>query len=398
MRILYFDCFSGISGDMIIGSLLDLGLPFDYLEEQLRKLNLEGYQIKFEKTERHKISAIKFNVVTTNDKTHRHLKEILNIINASELTDRVKSISSRAFEKLAEAEAKIHNMTPDKVHFHEVGGIDAIIDIVGSAIGIEYFHTGIIYSSPLTLGRGIAQSSHGMIPIPAPATVEILKDAPIVISDAMGERVTPTGAAILKTLLEFYNGSFKAPEFIADKTGYGAGIKIYDDCPNLLRIILGNTADDYKNVDEIEIIETNIDDMNPQIYDHLFGMLYKAGAHEVYLTPVLMKKNRPGQVLTVLCKKDLAAIICDIIFSETSTAGIRFRSDFRRILNRREKSIRTGFGLIRVKILELKNGYKVQPEYDDCQRAASQYNVPLKEVMDTVKRQAEIEEGKIDEH
>jgi uncharacterized protein (TIGR00299 family) protein len=398
MKILYFDCFSGISGDMTIGALLDLGLPFDYLEKHLRKLSLEGYQIKSEITERHKISAIKFDIVTMDDKTHRHLKEILNIINASELTDRIKSISTRAFGRLAEAEAKIHNTTPEKVHFHEVGGIDAIIDIVGSAIGIEYFRPDVIYSSPLTLGRGTTRSSHGVIPIPAPATVEILKDVPIRITETEGEKVTPTGAAILKSLLEFYNGSFAVPEFLTNKTGYGAGTRVFDDCPNLLRIILGNTADDYKNVDEIEIIETNIDDMNPQVYDHLFAMLYKAGALEVYLTPVLMKKNRPGHVLTVLCKKDLAAVVCDIIFSETSTAGIRFRSDFRKILNRREKSVRTSFGPIRVKILELKNGYKVQPEYNDCQRAASQYNIPLKDVMETVKRQAEIEEGKADEH
>lgn len=398
MRVLYFDCFSGISGDMTVGALLNLGLPFEYLEEQLKKLNVSGYQLEQNITERHKISATKFDVKLTDDSKHRHLKDITELINSSDLSDRIKEISCQAFEKLARAEAKIHNSTPDKVHFHEVGGVDAIIDIVGSAIGVEYFNPEAVFCSTVIVGQGITKSSHGVIPIPAPATVEILKNVPTKIAKTEGERVTPTGVAILTTLVDFYGGGFDSPEMTLKNSGFGAGSKKYDDCPNLLRIILGETDGKHTFSDRIDILETNIDDMNPQIYDYLFSQLYKAGAFEVFLTPVIMKKNRPGHLLTVLCKNKLSDKICDIIFNETSTAGIRFRSESRRILERREKVVKTGFGSIRVKLLKLKDGYKIQPEYDDCREAAEKHRASLKEIMETVRRQAEIEEGKTDEH
>ncbi len=398
MKILYFDCFSGISGDMTVGALLNLGLPFEYLEEHLKKLNIGGYQLEQNITERHKISATKFDVKITEDKGHRHLKDITELIKSSDLSDRIKEISCQAFERLARAEAKIHNSTSDKVHFHEVGGIDAIIDIVGSAIGVEYFNPETVFCSTLTLGQGTTKSSHGAIPIPAPATVEILKNVPTKIAKTEGEKVTPTGAAILTALIDFYGGGFDCPEITIKNSGFGAGTKEYDDCPNLLRIILGETDSKYIISDRVDILETNIDDMNPQIYDYLFSQIYDAGAFEVFLTPVIMKKNRPGHLLTVLCKNDLSDKICDIIFSETSTAGIRFRSESRKTLERREKVVTTSFGSIRVKIMKLKDGYKIQPEYDDCLQAATEHKIPLKEIMETVRRQAEIEEGKTDEH
>ncbi|RKX18173.1 MAG: nickel pincer cofactor biosynthesis protein LarC [Candidatus Zixiibacteriota bacterium] len=398
MRILYFDCFSGISGDMTIGALLNLGLPFEFLKEQLERLSISGYQLEQNITERHKISATKFDVKVTEDKAHRHLKDITGLIDSSDLPERIKKISSLAFGRLARAEAKVHNSTPEKIHFHEVGGIDAIVDIVGSAIGVEYFNPEAVFSSTLTLGQGMTRSSHGVIPIPAPATVEILKNVPIRIAKTEGERVTPTGAAILTTLIDFYGGGFDCPEMIFKNSGFGAGTKEYNDCPNLLRIIMAETDSNYSISDRVDILETNIDDMNPQIYDYLFSRIYDAGAFEVFLTPVIMKKNRPGHLLTVLCKNDLSDKICDIIFSETSTAGIRFRSESRRTLDRREKVMATDFGSIRVKILKLKNQSKIQPEYDDCLHAARKHKVPLKEIMETVRRQAEIEEGKTDEH
>lgn len=398
MKILYFDCFSGISGDMTVGALLNLGLPFEYLEEHLQKLNMSDYQIKQSIAERHKISGTKFDVIVTDDKRHRHLKDITKMINSSDLSDRIKEISCSAFDCLAQAEARVHNSTPDKVHFHEVGGIDAIIDIVGSVIGVEYFNPSAVYCSTVTLGQGTTRSSHGVIPIPAPATVEILKNVPTTIAKTEGERVTPTGAAILTTLVDFYGGGFDCPEITFEKSGFGAGTKLYDDCPNLLRIILGETDSSYVIADRVDILETNIDDMNPQIYDYLFSKIYGAGAFEVFLTPIIMKKNRPGNLLTVICKNDLSDKICDIIFAETSTAGIRFRSESRRTLDRREKLISSDFGSIRVKILKLKDGYKIQPEYDDCMQAAEKHKIPLKEIMETVRRQAEIEEGKTDEH
>ncbi len=383
---------------MTVGAMLDLGLPFKYLEESLRKLNVSGYQLEQTVTERHKISATKFDVFVTDDKGHRHLKDIVEMINSSDLPDRVKEISCSAFRRLAQAEAKIHNSTPDKVHFHEVGGIDAIVDIVGSAIGVEYFKPDAIYCSTITLGQGTTKSSHGVIPIPSPATVEILKNVPTKFAKTEGERVTPTGAAIITTLVEYYNGSFDNPEITFEKSGFGAGTRMYDDCPNLLRIILGHTNKNYAVSDQIDILETNIDDMNPQIYDYLFSQIYDAGAYEVFLKPVIMKKNRPGNLLTVLCKNDLSDKICDIIFNETSTAGIRFRSELRRTLERREKVVNSDFGSIRVKILKLKDGFKIQPEYDDCLKVAAKHKIPLKEIIETVRRQAEIEEGKTDEH
>ncbi|MCP4704307.1 MAG: nickel pincer cofactor biosynthesis protein LarC [candidate division Zixibacteria bacterium] len=401
MKILYFDCFSGISGDMTVGAMLNLGMPFDYLEENLKKLNLSGYKLEQSITERHKISATKFDVIVTDDKGHRHLKDITEIIKSSDLSDRIKDISYAAFERLARAEAKIHNSTPDKVHFHEVGGIDAIIDIVGSAIGAEYFAPDSIYCSTVTLGQGTTTSSHGVIPIPAPATTEILKNVPTKIAKTEGERVTPTGAAILTALIDFYDGGFECPEMLSNDSGFGAGTKNYDDCPNLLRIILGDSDkmdNTYIKSDKIDVLETNIDDMNPQIYNYVFSKIYDAGAYEVFLTPVIMKKNRPGHILTVLCKNDLSDKICGIIFNETSTAGIRFRSESRRTLDRKEKVIETRFGQIRVKILKLKDGFKIQPEYDDCRDAAENHKVPLRKIIETVRRQAEIEEGKIDEH
>ncbi|UCD16441.1 MAG: nickel pincer cofactor biosynthesis protein LarC [Candidatus Zixiibacteriota bacterium] len=394
MKILYFDCFAGISGDMTLGALVDLGLPFVYLQKQLGRLNLTDYRMTHLKTERHKIAATKVNVEVTDDKTHRHLSDILALINEADLSPRVGEIARMVFEKLAHAEARVHQSTPEKIHFHEVGGTDAIVDIVGSAIGVEYFKPDRIYSSPVTLGTGTVKAAHGVIPIPAPATVEILKDFPVNITNLPGERVTPTGAAILVTLVEMYGGFSARPTLSVVDTGYGAGTCDFEDRPNFLRLFLGKAARGaYPARDEIEVLETNIDDMNPQIYGFLFEKLYRAGAHEVFLTPVIMKKNRPGNLLTVLCKKDLVESISDIIFSETTTAGIRFRAMERTVLERRELLLETDYGPIRIKILELKDGVKIQPEYDDCLQAAVRHQIPLAQLMETVRKLAEIKEG-----
>jgi len=397
MKILYFDGCSGISGDMTVGALLDLGMPFDHLKSELDKLRIEGFSVSKRKVEKHKIVATKFDVEVTADKGHRHLNDIAQIIDNSELPGRVKEIALNAFRRLAAAEAKVHNSTPEKIHFHEVGGIDAIVDIVGTAIGITYFNPDKIFSSSLRLGSGMTKSSHGTIPIPSPATVELLKGIPTVLTDIPGERVTPTGAAIIATLLELYEGkSGKTPQFGITASGYGAGSRDYDDCPNLLRILMGES--DHESgyeIDSVSILETNIDDLNPQIFDHLLNSLFTAGALDVFIVPVLMKKNRPGNLLSVLCKNDLSEKLCDIIFSETSTAGIRFRSQERYILARSIKPVETEYGKIRVKILSLKDGIKIQPEYDDCAGAAQEYKVPLAKVIDTARKKAEIEEGRV---
>jgi len=397
MKLLYFDCFSGISGDMTVGALLDLGMPFEHLEAELSKLNLKDYTISFRKVEKHKITATKFDVDISKDKGHRHLKDIIEIIEKSGLPEKVREITRNAFHRLAEAEAKVHNSTPEKIHFHEVGGIDAIVDIIGAAIGIDYFGPDRIYASSIRLGSGTTESSHGVIPIPAPATVEILKGLPTEMTGQQGERVTPTGAAIIATLLEMYGGrDTDIPEFTIVGNGYGAGSRDYQDRPNLLRVVLGESENraTYKS-DSIAILETNIDDLNPQSFDHLFRRLFTAGALDVFVVPVMMKKNRPAHLLTVLCKKDLSEKLSDIIFNETPTAGIRIRSQERYVLARTIKTVDTEYGKIRVKILKLKDGVKIQPEYDDCTKAAQEAGIPLARVMDAARKKAEIEEGQV---
>jgi len=394
MKILYFDCFAGIAGDMTLGALVDLGLPFDHLREQLAKLPVEGYRLEKIPTSRHSVAAVRIDVQTDEGHTHRHLADIRKIIEEADLPDEVRQMSLAIFQKLAEAESRVHDSTPDKIHFHEVGGLDAIVDIVGSAIGVHYFKPDRIYCSPVTLGRGVTKSAHGMIPIPAPATIEILKGFPVHQTDKPGERVTPTGAAIVTTLVERFGGIDDVPSYNVRDIGYGAGTKDYEDRPNFLRLILGQTTSiDSSKHDTIEILETNIDDLNPQVYGYLFDRLYAAGAREVYVTPVLMKKNRPGNLLTVLCKKDLVEHLGNIIFSETTTAGIRLRSAGRIVLGRRTETIDTDYGPIRVKLLTLKEGIKIQPEYDDCVHAAEKHGVPLVDIMATARRLAEIKEG-----
>ncbi len=397
MKILYFDCMSGIAGDMTVGALLDLGLPFDYLKNELDKLNLPDVKVSWRKVEKHKISAVKFDVDVSSDKGHRHLHHVVEIIENSSLTQAVKDISLHAFQLMAEAEARIHDSTPEKVHFHEVGGLDAIVDIVGAAIGVNYFNPDRIYSSVIKFGSGTTRSAHGIIPIPPPASVEILKGITIEMTGLPGERVTPTGASIVASLLDKFGGKNAAfPRFRTVKTGYGAGSRDYEDSPNLLRIFLGENDDMIAyDEDKITILETNIDDINPQVFDHLFKKLYSAGALDVFVIPVMMKKNRPAYLLTVLCKKDLSEQMCDIIFSETPTAGIRIRSQERVILTRTEKTVETEYGQIRVKILKLKDDVKIQPEYDDCSNAAQKAGVPIVKVMEAVRKKAEIEEGRV---
>ncbi len=394
MKILYFDCFSGVSGDMIVGAFLDLGLPFDFLQAQLNTLGISDFKVSQGRLEKHKLSAAKFNVEVSEDKAHRHLHHIYDIIDASGLSLRVKEIARDAFRRLAEAEAKIHNSTPEKVHFHEVGAIDAIVDIVSAAIGYDYFNPDRIFVSEIPPGTGAARSAHGIIPIPAPAALEILKGFPLDMTPLKGERVTPTGAAVIASLAARHGGYAPVPAMIPEKVGYGAGDKDFEDRPNCLRLILGQAViAATMGSDTIEILETNIDDMNPQIFDHLLDRLYSAGAAEVFILPAITKKSRPGFLLTVLCKKELSAPLGDIIFEETTTAGIRYRRQDRWILARDEKAVATPYGKIRVKLLKTKEQTRFQPEYDDCRRAAEEHQVPLQKIMETARRIAEQEEG-----
>lgn len=382
MKIAYFDCFSGISGDMIIGALLDLGVDFNFLKKELKKLDLKDYELAVKKEERNHLWGKKF-VIKIKEKNHqeRHLNDIINLINNSRLSSFVKEKSISIFQNLANVEAKIHQTSSDKIHFHEVGAIDAIIDIVGSVIGIENLGIEGIYCSSINLGSGFIKCRHGILPVPAPATVHLLKNFLVYTSKIQFELTTPTGAAIISTLADPF---VSYPLFKIKNSGFGIGETKIDDIPNLLRIIIGETEKKYQK-DSIFIIKTNIDDMNPQIYDYLMEKLFENGALDVYITPIIMKKNRPAQELTILLEKEKQESIIEILFQETTTIGLRIYETERRKLFREIKSVNTNFGKMLVKEIKINEKQtKLIPEYEECKKIAQKKNIPLKEVMKNI--------------
>jgi uncharacterized protein (TIGR00299 family) protein len=375
MKIAYFDCFSGIAGDMIIGALLDAGLELSTLKRELKKLPLTGYEIKAFKTEKQGIKGTKFEVKAPHEKTHRDLKDIFRIIEKSSLAKKIKDDSKKIFGRLAEAEAKVHGVSVNKIHFHEVGGVDAIIDIVGAVIGMETLKVDKVYSSPLSFGKGFVKFSHGKFPVPAPATVELCKNIPVRYTDIEGELVTPTGAAIITTLAEF------SPrlDFKIEKIGYGAGSMDLKEIPNLLRVMIGEKDLDLEQ-DEILVLETNIDNTTPEVLGYLTEKLLEKGALDVYLVPIIMKKGRPGTLLSVICKVDMLNELSSVIFSETGTIGLRTQFHLRKKLPRKIKVVKTRFGKARVKIIEYGEKIHVSPEFEDCKILAEKNNLPLKEI------------------
>lgn len=381
MKIAYFDCCAGISGDMVLGALVDSGLDVSILRRELAKLPLDDYSISASKDERHHITGTNIKVRFKESGHHRTFKEIKNIINKSSLTTKVKVLSTSIFENLAKAEAKVHGCRVDDVHFHEVGAIDSIVDIVGTAIGIEKLGIGQVYASPLPLGSGWVKTSHGRMPVPAPATLELLKGVPVASSPTASELTTPTGAAIIKTLsLSFGN----MPHMEIEGTGYGIGDRSFKEIPNILRLIIGKGTG---NTERLIIVETNMDDMNPQIYEYLMSRLFKNGALDVFLMPIQMKKGRPAILLKALCPENKKENIIDIIFEETTTIGVRTYEVERHCLERRIKNVSTPYGKVRVKVAE-RNGkvLNIQPEYEDCKKIAEKKKLPLKEVMDSAKK------------
>jgi len=381
MKIAYFDCCAGISGDMVLGALVDSGLDVSILRRELAKLHLGDYSISASKDERHHITGTNIKVRFKESGHHRTFKEIKNIINKSRLTTKVKVLSTSIFENLAKAEAKVHGCRVDDVHFHEVGAIDSIVDIVGTAIGIEKLGVGQVYASPLPLGSGWVKTSHGRMPVPAPATLELLKGVPVASSPATSELTTPTGAAIIKTLsLSFGN----MPHMEIEGTGYGIGDRSFKEIPNILRLIIGKGTG---STERLIIVETNMDDMNPQIYEYLMSRLFKNGALDVFLMPIQMKKGRPAILLKVLCPENKKGNIIDTIFEETTTIGVRTYEVERHCLERRIENVSTPYGKVRVKVAE-RNGkvLNIQPEYEDCKEIAEKKKLPLKEVMDSAKK------------
>lgn len=379
MRIAYLDCFSGISGDMLLGAMVDAGLSLDALSAALSSLPLSGWSLKAEKVTRSGISATKVDVVV--DKTahshHRHLADIKNIIETSSISGSIKSKSITAFTRLAKAEAAIHGVAPEEVHFHEVGAVDAIIDIVGGILGMELLGIQKTYSSSVNVGSGTVTCEHGVMPVPAPATLELLKGWEVYSSEIIKELATPTGALLLTTLAA---SSGPMPSMTIGVTGYGAGGDM-PGWPNCLRLIIGEAsyADEQ---DEVVVMETDIDDMNPQIYGYLIERLLAEGALDAHMTPIYMKKGRPGITVTVLCEPGMQQKLEEMLFSETTTLGVRSWRAQRRKLVRESIEVETSWGKVRVKLaFRGDEQVRAQPEYDDCRRLAEQHGVPLRIVI-----------------
>ncbi len=385
MKLVYFDCFSGISGDMVLGALVDAGVELEALEAELRKLRFTGWKISAERVKRKAIAATKVHVEAGESHHHRHLSDILKMIDEAGLAPRAAERARNIFQRLGEAEAKVHNIPVEKVHFHEVGAVDSIIDIVGAAIGFDLLGIEGFACSAMDVGGGRVQTEHGVLPVPAPATAELLCGAPTFSSGVQKELVTPTGAAIATTLATSYG---KIPAMELKAVGYGAGSADLAEQANVLRILVGESAEKRTGAygdATVAVIEANVDDMNPQIYGYFAEQALAAGALDVFSSPVQMKKNRPGQLITLLCEPANRDRLIDLIFRETTTIGVRTHEVFRRTLERQSVPVATPLGTVRMKIARL-NGtvLNAAPEYEDCQRIAAEKGLPLKQVLATV--------------
>lgn len=439
MRIAYLECFSGMSGDMFLGALIDAGLPASVLEETVAQLNI-GAHLEISRVVRSGISATKVDVWINNEKdvpreqfwakgdaapaksSHEHahhhhphdresdhhhsyhpaddseaavavhahgrgLNEIRGIIQKAPISARAKANAIAMFEALGAAEARIHNTSIDRVHFHEVGAVDAIVDIVCAAVGADCLGVEELICSPLNVGGGTVQCAHGTFPVPAPATLDLLKDAPLYSSGVQAELVTPTGAAIVKTLARRFT---HFPAMRIEKSGYGAGSRDFPGHPNVVRLSVGESTavvPEKAAAETISILEANLDDMNPQVFGYVMDRLFAEGALDAFGVPLQMKKNRPGTLLTVLCTPEDAGRLTELIFTETTTLGLRRREELRQSLARRWEQVRTPWGEVRIKVASL-NGTVTNfaPEYEDCRRIATEHHVPLKTVMQEATR------------
>jgi uncharacterized protein (TIGR00299 family) protein len=392
MRIAYFDCFTGVSGDMILGALIDAGADLHKLESELGKLKISGFTLKAEKTTRRGLSGTRFFVDADHSHAERHLTDIEKIMDNSGLADDIKAKAKSIFRDLAHVEAKIHNTNPGDVHFHEIGGLDSIVDVVGSLIVMKMLGIETMYASRIPVGTGFVECDHGVLPLPAPATLELLKGIPVYASSIDKELVTPTGIAILKHVVQSFG---TIPEMKIERIGYGAGsrdLKI----PNLLRVWIGETEvkQEYEQ-DEVILIETNIDNMNPEILGYALERLQERGALDVFMTPIFMKKNRPGTLLSILITPDKLDETISIIFAETTSLGIRFQRLERRKLPRELITVETSFGPVRVKVSHIDTEKRIiSPEYEDCREIAVRKGIPLRKVYEEAQAAAERISGK----
>ncbi len=392
MKTLYFDCFAGASGDMILGAMVAAGVDANYLREQLSLLPVSGFSVEFQTVNRSGLSATYARVETAPEHKHRHLAEIKEIIERSSLAEAVKQRAAQIFTRLAEAEARVHNEPVEHVHFHEVGALDAIVDVVGAAICFDFLKIDRFVCSPLHVGSGMVQMAHGRFPIPPPAVAELLKGVPFYAGEIKGELLTPTGAAIITTVCNEYG---PIPQMTTESTGYGAGTREYPDFPNVLRVFVGETELTVATDERLWMIETNLDDASPQIIGHVMDRVLESGALDCFFTPVQMKKNRPGVLLSVLCAPAEKEAVMRLFFLETTTLGVRSYQVGRRALERSVVRVETQYGPIDVKVAHL-DGRVVNemPEFEQCREAAVRAGVPLK----VVEEAARLGLAKIREH
>ena len=378
MKTLYFDCFAGASGDMILGAMVAAGVDPELLKYQLTLLGVEGYRIDFDTVDRSGISATFARVQTQQEHKHRHLSDILKIIYESKLPITVKERAARIFSRLAEAEARVHNQPIERVHFHEVGALDAIIDVVGAAICFDLLGIEKFVASRIHVGSGTVEMDHGRFPVPPPAVAELLKGVPFYSTDITGELLTPTGAAIITTVCQDFGG---VPGLKLQSTGYGAGTREYQNFPNVLRVLIGETASSDPLSERLWMLETNMDDISPQILGHVMDRAFALKALDCYFTSVQMKKNRPGVLLSILCRDEHRNTLSEMLLAETTTLGIRSYEVERRALDRRLVRVETIYGPIDVKVAQL-NGHVVKemPEYEQCRQAALNAGVTLRAV------------------
>ncbi len=429
MTVLYYDCFVGISGDMNLGALVDLGVDPEYLIAELKKLKIDGYEIHVSKQQRKGITGTRVEVLLTDDHDHEHhhgsmiennhhhysnfqhhhhhapdytfaspekethhhhhehrnLHDIEHIINDSDLPDKVKKMSLDIFKLVAQAEAKIHDKSLDEVHFHEVGAVDSIVDIVGAAICIDYLNPGSIVASPVEMGGGFVNCVHGTFPVPAPATLEIMKGKPMKLGAVPFETATPTGVAILVALADEFTDT---PTFTISKIGYGIGHRD-TKIPNVLRVCLGEVDGQQSSTKKVEavVLECNIDDMNPEYYPYVMDRLFEAGADDVFLQSIVMKKSRPATLVSVLCPPDKIQDIEDILFTETPTLGIRYHHVGKTMLDRRFENVDTPWGPVRIKKAYYRGEkLKEKPEYEDCVAIARKNNIRIEKVYEYVRQ------------
>jgi pyridinium-3,5-bisthiocarboxylic acid mononucleotide nickel chelatase len=376
VKTAYLDLISGASGDMILGALVDAGLPFTELRDALSLLGLPEFELTSERVMRGAFAATKIDVHTADTVHARGLAEIGQILAAGRLPDRIQARALVIFRRMAEAEAGIHGVPVETIHFHELGAVDTIVDVAGALLALQRLEVQRVFASPVPLGRGMARSAHGAMPLPAPATVALLRGAKVVGVEHAVETVTPTAAALLAELVEDFG---PIPSMQLTAVGYGAGTRLTPE-PNVLRVLLGESDDRLRGTETLIMLETNVDDMSPEVHGYVIERLLGAGALDAYLTPVLMKKSRPGVVISVLCRPDSAPHLRGLLFAETTTLGIRTSEVQRDCLPREVKTVDTPYGAIRIKIAHWAQGEKAAPEYEDCRRAAEAFGVPLQQV------------------